>query len=113
MRSSASLEQLISRASEVAKIMKLLGHENRLLLLCGLTEGEQSAGRLVEYCGQSQSSVSQQLGKLRDGGLVITRREGTTVFYALASERVHVLIDTLCNHFEQELGISTGGSTGK
>ena len=58
-----------------------------------------SVGKLVELCEQSQSSVSQHLGKLRAGGLVRTRREGTTIYYRLADDGVRQLIDMLCDQF--------------
>jgi DNA-binding transcriptional ArsR family regulator len=99
MAPDTPLDQLIERASDAAEVMKLLGHEQRLLILCRLSQGEMSVGRLVDACGQSQSSVSQHLGKLREGGMVSTRREGTTIYYGLAHEGVRQLIDMLCDRF--------------
>lgn len=93
------LAQLSAHAAEAAGVMKLLGHEQRLLILCRLAQGEMAVGQLVEACGQSQSSVSQHLGKLREGGLVTTRRNGTTIHYALAHDGVSRLIETLCANF--------------
>ncbi len=62
-------------------------------------QGEFAVGQMVELCGQSQSSMSQHLGKLREGGLVRTRRDGTTIYYSLADEEVRRLIDMLCDRF--------------
>lgn len=108
MAPDTPLDQLIERASEAAEVMKLLGHEQRLLILCRLAQGEMSVGRLVEACGQSQSSVSQHLGKLREGGMVRTRREGTTIFYGLAHDGVRQLITMMCDRFGPAAGSSLG-----
>ena len=93
------LEQLTEHAAEAATILKLLANEQRLLLLCRLTQGEMSVGKLVELCQLQQSSVSQHLGKLRAGGLVRTRRDGTTIYYRLADDGVRQQIDMLCDQF--------------
>lgn len=93
------LADLAKHATEAAQVLKLLANEQRLLILCRLTQGEFSVGQMVELCGQSQSSVSQHLGRLRDGGLAKTRREGTTIYYSLADDDVRKLIDMLCDRF--------------
>jgi DNA-binding transcriptional ArsR family regulator len=90
---------LAEHAAHAANVLKLLANEQRLLILCRLTQGEFAVGQMVELCGQSQSSVSQHLGRLREGGLVKTRREGTTIYYSLADEGVRKLIDMLCDRF--------------
>lgn len=93
------LAQLADHAAHAAEVLKLLANEQRLLILCRLTQGEFAVGQMVELCGQSQSSMSQHLGKLREGGLVKTRRDGTTIYYSLADEEVRRLIDMLCDRF--------------
>lgn len=93
------LAQLVDHAAHAASVLKLLANEQRLLILCRLTQGEFSVGQMVELCGQSQSSVSQHLGRLREGGLVKTRRDGTTIYYSLADDDVRKLIDMLCDRF--------------
>lgn len=93
------LAQLVEHAGHAANVLKLLANEQRLLLLCRLTQGEYAVGQMVELCGQSQSSVSQHLARLREGGLVRTRRDGTTIYYSLADDSVRKLIDMLCDRF--------------
>lgn len=93
------LAQLSEHAAHAAEVLKLLANEQRLLILCRLTQGEFAVGQVVDLCGQSQSSVSQHLGKLREGGLVKTRRDGTTIYYSLADDDVRKLIDMLCDRF--------------
>ena len=93
------LEVLSARAAEVAEMLKMLANEQRLLLLCRLTQGECSVSELIDVCALSQSSVSQHLAKLRLSGIVNTRRDGTTIYYQLADSNVEMLIDTLCERF--------------
>jgi len=99
-----SIDVLAARATVAAATLKLLANEQRLLLLCRLTQGEAPVGDLVEHLGQSQSSVSQHLARLREGGLVTTRREGTIIHYRLADAGVSQLIDALCDRFGGEPG---------
>ncbi|WP_033965218.1 metalloregulator ArsR/SmtB family transcription factor [Sphingomonas sp. 3F27F9] len=102
----SAVEILCERATEVAAFLKVVANEQRLLLLCRLREGEASVGELVGLCGLSQSSVSQHLARMREGGLVQTRRENTTIFYRIADLRVQALMAFLCDQFgEQVTGV--------
>lgn len=87
-------------AADAADLMKALGNESRLMILCMLTEGERSVSDLNEIIPLSQSALSQQLARLRQQGLVKTRRESQTIFYSLANgpaDRViHLLHDIYC-----------------
>ena len=102
--SANSIDVLAARATVAAATLKLLANEQRLLLLCRLTQGEAPVGDLVEHLGQSQSSVSQHLARLREGGLVTTRREGTIIHYRLADAGVSQLINSRCDRFGGEPG---------
>jgi DNA-binding transcriptional ArsR family regulator len=71
-------------AAEAARLLALLANEKRLLLLCRLVaEGEVTVGRLAESVGLSQPALSQHLARLRDEGLVATRREAQAIHYRL------------------------------
>ena len=87
-------------AADAAGLMKALGNESRLMILCMLTEGERSVSDLNELIPLSQSALSQQLARLRQQDLVKTRRESQTIFYSLAdgpADRViNVLHDIYC-----------------
>lgn len=87
-------------ATDAARLMKALGNENRLMILCVLAEGELSVGELNERIPLSQSALSQQLSRLRGDGLVRTRRESQTIFYSLApgpaDKIIHALHDIYC-----------------
>jgi len=73
------------KASEAAGLLKLLANENRLLILCQLAiHGEMSVNGIAGAVGLSQSALSQHLAKMREEGLLGTRREAQTVFYRIA-----------------------------
>lgn len=80
---------------KAAAMLKMLSHEARLLVLCDLVGAEKSAGELVASSGLSQSALSQHLAKLRDEGLVATRRDGQTIYYRLTDTKAAALIETL------------------
>ena len=95
---------LEARAAEAAAMLRLLANERRLIVLCTLiAEGEAPVGRLAERVGLSQPAMSQHLAKLRDDGLVATRREATTIHYRIADPRVAALIATLKDVFCADL----------
>jgi DNA-binding transcriptional ArsR family regulator len=89
-----------AHAADAAELMKALGNESRLMVLCMLTEGEQSVSDLNEMIPLSQSALSQQLARLRQQGLVKTRRESQVIYYSLAdgpADRViNLLHDIYC-----------------
>ena len=82
-------------AGKAAALLKMLSHEARLTVLCDLVNGECPAGALVESSGLSQSALSQHLARLREEGLVETRREGQAIYYRLANPDAARLIETL------------------
>jgi len=82
-------------AKEAASVLRTLANEDRLLLLCQLSQGEKSVGELEELLALHQPSLSQQLGVLRTEGLVETRREGKRIYYSVADQKVLALLDTL------------------
>jgi ArsR family transcriptional regulator len=75
-----------------AEFFKALGHPLRIRVLELLSEREQSVSSLLAQIEVGQSSLSQQLGVLRRAGLVVARREGSNVLYALADERTIELL---------------------
>lgn len=96
------------QAGEAAALLRALSNESRLLVLCHLTEsGELSVGELVERVGLSQSALSQHLAKLREAGLVATRKEAQTVFYRVCDPKAEQLLVLLHDLFCPELGQKT------
>ncbi len=87
--------QFVAKAGDAAALLKALAHEARLMVLCQLAGGEHSAGALQEASGLSQSALSQHLARLREEGLVDTRRDAQTIYYRLLDPNVARLLDTL------------------
>ncbi|MFM9916991.1 MAG: metalloregulator ArsR/SmtB family transcription factor [Rhizobacter sp.] len=75
---------LRAAAGRAVSILKVLANEDRLLLLCQLTQGELCVSDLEERLDIRQPTLSQQLGVLRTEGVVDTRREGKRIFYSVA-----------------------------
>jgi ArsR family transcriptional regulator len=71
-----------------AELCRVFTHPTRIQVLELLASGEKSVGELVDGSGVAQPTLSQHLAVLRGRGVVSTRRQGTTVYYALADERI-------------------------
>ncbi len=82
-------------ARRATSVLASLANENRLLLLCQLSLGEKSVGELEEALDIHQPTLSQQLGVLREEGLVATRREGKRIYYSVADPQILTLLGTL------------------
>lgn len=78
-------ELLRAAAAQAVGTLKVLANEDRLLLLCQLSQGERCVGELEAALGIHQPTLSQQLGVLRNEGLVNTRRQGKHIFYSVAN----------------------------
>jgi ArsR family transcriptional regulator len=93
-RSPREFDELTNRPlSEIkADLFKALAHPGRVRALEVLAEGERTVTELVPLVGLEASHLSQQLGVLRRAGVVVSRREGSTVIYSLASPAVAELL---------------------
>jgi ArsR family transcriptional regulator len=90
------LETFAARAGEVATMLKALGNQRRLMVLCQLAEhGEMRVGDLAAAVGLSQSALSQHLGVMREEGLLAFRREAQVLWYRIADPRCETLLATL------------------
>lgn len=86
-------------AGRAAALLRLLGNEKRLMLLCQLVDGELSVGEMQRRIGVSQSALSQHLALLREEGVVATRREGQTIYYRISDHSALRIIETLAALF--------------
>lgn len=84
--------ELRRAAGEAVAALKLLGNEDRLLLLCQLSAGEMCVSELEESLDIRQPTLSQQLAVLRGDGVVATRRDGKRIYYRITDPR---LLDVL------------------
>ena len=95
---AAGIVELEKKAAQAAGLLKLLANENRLLILCRLAVArEMSVGDLADAVDLSQSALSQHLAKMREDGLLATRREAQTVFYRIADPNAARLLALLKN----------------
>jgi rhodanese-related sulfurtransferase len=88
MADRAAKDALYEAFAEVAKSM---GSGRRVEIVDLLAQGERSVEAIAGEIGQSVANTSHHLRALARGGLVATRRDGTRIYYALASERVEEL----------------------
>ena len=89
-------EFLQQGAGKAAALLKAIGNENRLLVLCLLIQmGEMSVSAMLEHIPLSQSALSQHLGRMREEGLVAFRRESQTLYYRIANPDVEKVVATL------------------
>lgn len=86
-------------AGEAAKLLRALGNERRLMILCQLVDCERSVGELLPLVGLSQSALSQHLAVLREEAVVATRREGQTIWYRIADPAAMKVVATLAEIF--------------
>lgn len=93
--------ELVGVDQRVADLMGALSSPTRIRALFALLEsGETSAGGLAKAVGMSPSATSHQLRVLRDLGLVRRRREGRSVYYALADDHLEVLLRESLYHVD-------------
>lgn len=86
-------------AERAATLLRLLGNEKRLMLLCQLADGELSVRDIQSRVGLSQSALSQHLALLRAEGVVGTRRESQTIYYRIVDHAAMRVIETLAELF--------------
>jgi DNA-binding transcriptional ArsR family regulator len=86
------LQQMRLAAAEATSTLRTLANEDRLLLLCQLSQGEMSVSELEAALDIRQPTLSQQLGVLRNENLVSTRRDGKRIYYAIADQKVLAIL---------------------
>jgi DNA-binding transcriptional ArsR family regulator len=98
-RDVVKVDRMADSAREASEFLKALAHESRLMILCNLLDGEKSVGELEAFLSLRQSTVSQQLARLRFERLVSARRDGKTIHYRIADEKVRAVIGALYKSF--------------
>ena len=83
----------VNELYDLAELFKVFGDSTRIRILYVLFQSELCVCDLAEVLGMTQSAVSHQLKILKQAKLVTGRREGKSVFYALADDHVRSIID--------------------
>ena len=89
-------------ASQACGLLKVLANQNRLLLLCQMTQGDYCVSDLESMTGIRQPTLSQQLTILREEQMVSTRREGKQIIYSIASKEAMAVMGVLYQQFCQQ-----------
>lgn len=86
------------------EVFSMLADATRVRLILALGEGELPVNALAECMGKPASAVSQHLAKMRLGGMVATRPEGTQVFHRLQNAHAPQLVMDAIHQAEHTLG---------
>lgn len=92
---TSDMQALAANAAKATALLKNLANENRLMICCSLAGGELSVTELNEGLPLSQSALSQHLARLREAGILKTRKQSQTVYYSVADPAVGQVINTL------------------
>jgi ArsR family transcriptional regulator len=76
-------------------LCKTLANDKRQMILAALRDGELSVSELAEATGIAQANLSQHLATMRAHGVVLTRRDGTKVFYRIANQKLIQAFDLI------------------
>ncbi|MFV0375139.1 ArsR/SmtB family transcription factor [Microbacterium sp.] len=87
-----SLDEDSEYVELAVEVFAMLADATRVRIILALREGEMSVGALAERVGKSAAAVSQHLAKLRLARIVLSRHEGTRVYYRLADEHARHLV---------------------
>jgi ArsR family transcriptional regulator len=80
---ASNFQTLLNNTEDANRICRVLANNTRLRILCFVAGGEKSVSQILTFTKQRQATVSQQLARLRNDGLVSSRRDGKTFYYKL------------------------------
>jgi len=89
------ISEMLHNAVEASDFLKKVAHPNRLMIVCALVDGERSVRDLEDTLGIRQPGLSQQLGELREAGLIEGRKQSKSVYYRLADARVSEFVSLM------------------
>ena len=95
-----SMEKVFVR---VAEYFNVLSEPSRLRIMYAVCSGEKSVSEVVELCGSSQANVSRHLSALHKAGILLRRKEATTVFYSIADNATVEMCQTVCARIAESL----------
>lgn len=82
---------------EKAELLKALAHPTRLCIVHGLMENECNVSKIKDCLNAPQSTVSQQLGILRNKEIIEGKRKGIEICYSVKNPTVRQLVGILMN----------------
>lgn len=102
-----NVNDMRAATTEATVMLRSLAHEDRLLLLCQLSQEELCVSELEERLDIRQPGLSQHLGVLRRENLVATRRHGRRIYYRIGDARAFAILQTLYNLYCRQEGDQT------
>ena len=96
---SNEIDAMVEKATHATNMLKALGHEGQLLILCHLAHGEKSVAELEHALSLRQPAVSQQLSRLRAENIIEARREGQSIYYSITDDRAEQIINLVYDLF--------------
>ena len=89
------MKEILKKCDEVSQVLKSLSHPVRLKVLCAVLESEKSVNELTEFCGIPQSAMSQFLLRMKNEGILTSRKESTYVYYGLSEPKIKKLLKSI------------------
>ena len=86
-----------------ADMCKMLSSPVRLKIIHYLRDNEKSVNELAQLCKVPQATISQNLGLMRQRGMLVNRKEGTTVYYRLANPKMIEAFDLMRDILSERL----------
>ena len=86
-----------------AEFFKALAHPLRISILDALRMGELTVNEISQRFGVEPANASQQLGVLRNKGIVVARKEGSNVYYSVSDPAIFTLLDAAREIFNHQL----------
>ncbi len=88
--------------TNISDFYKIMGDPTRCRIICALKENEMCVCDLCNVLSMSKSSISHQLSKMREYGVVKCRRDGKEVYYSLDDSHVLDILSTTLTHIDHK-----------
>lgn len=103
-RCKKQIGEIETQLTKLSSIVGLIGNDTRLKILYLLqAEKKLCVCDLSDILNMTVPAISQQLRKLKDGGIISSQREGTVIFYSLVNKHRKVVEGILSHSFNKEL----------
>jgi len=99
-----AIREMDGNADKAAAFLAGLASPHRLRILCRLAEGEKNVARLIAETGLAPTSMSQHLNKLKEEGIVSSRRDHRTLYYSITNPMALEIMGVMHAHYCQKKG---------
>lgn len=97
-----SLEKMLPDKTydDISNFYKIMGDATRCKIISALAASEMCVGDIANVLSMTKSSISHQLSKMKDSGVVKSRREGKEIYYSLDDEHVAEIFQLTVEHMK-------------